>query len=65
MAVKHTFKYLRSKGKIIEERTETKNLTRSEAIRYNCLDCSGGLVRDVRECTIQTCPLWIFRPYQK
>ena len=65
MAIKHTFKYLRSvSGGIVEERVETRNLTRSQAIKFNCLDCSGGVVAEVRDCIIKTCPLWVFRPYQ-
>lgn len=65
MAIKHTFRYLRSvSGGYVEERVETRNLTRSQAIKFNCLDCSGGIVVEVRECIIKTCPLWVFRPYQ-
>jgi hypothetical protein len=64
MSIKHTFKYLRSVSGKVEERVETRNLTRSQAIKFNCLDCSGGVVAEVRECIIKTCPLWVFRPYQ-
>ena len=65
MAKKHTFKYLKSTSDGVDERTETRELTRSQAIKFNCLDCSGGLTADVRDCQITTCPLWVFRPYQK
>ena len=65
MAVKHTFKYLKSTGDGVELRTETRELTRSQAIKFNCLDCSGGLTAEVKACEIKTCPLWCFRPYQK
>ena len=64
MAIKHTFKYLRSVSGKVEERVETRNLTRSQAIKFNCLDCSGGVVAEVRACYMKTCPLWVFRPYQ-
>ncbi len=57
MAFKHTFKYLKA-GKEVEE---TKLLSASRAIRYNCLDCAGGNQADVRECEILKCPLWPFR----
>lgn len=57
MAFNHTFKYLKA-GK---ERTETRNLSASRAIRFNCLDCSGGSEPEVRECEINLCPLWPFR----
>jgi hypothetical protein len=64
MSIKHTFKYLRSVSGKVEERVETRNLTRSQAIKFNCLDCSGGVVAEVRCCVIKICPLWVFRPYQ-
>ena len=32
-----------------------------KAVRQNCLDCSGGSIKDVRECNIPTCSLWPFR----
>ena len=65
MAKKHTFKYLKSTSDGVDERIETRELTRSQAIKFNCLDCSGGLTAEVRDCEIKTCPLWVFRPYQK
>lgn len=65
MAVKHTFNYLRSTSNGVEKRTETKNLTRNQAIKFLCLDCSGGFTTEVASCQIQTCPLWAFRPYQR
>lgn len=64
MAIKHTFKYLRSTQNGIEERIETRNLTRAQAIKYNCLDCSGGFPSTVKQCNIPRCPLYAFRPYQ-
>jgi hypothetical protein len=57
MAFTHTFKYLKA-GK---ERKITRNLSASKAIRFHCLDCSGGSEPDVRECEIDLCPLWPFR----
>jgi hypothetical protein len=57
MAFNHTFKYLMA-GK---ERTETRNLSASKAIRFHCLDCSGGSIVEVRECELNLCPLWPFR----
>lgn len=65
MAKKHTFKYLKSTSNGVEERFETRELTRSSAIKFNCLDCSGGLTTAVSDCEIETCPLRCFRPYQK
>jgi hypothetical protein len=65
MSIKHTIKYLRSKDDGVREITEERNLTRSSAIKFHCLDCSGGYVAEVRDCHIKTCPLWCFRPYSK
>jgi len=65
MPIEHTFRYLKSTSKGIEEVVTTKELTRSLAIKYNCLDCVGGRTVDVKRCNIKTCPLYIFRPYQK
>jgi|SaaInlStandDraft_3_1057020.scaffolds.fasta_scaffold270676_1 hypothetical protein len=32
-----------------------------QAIRKNCLDCSGGQFKEVRACPVVGCPLWKFR----
>lgn len=32
-----------------------------KAIRFNCLDCSGGSAQEVNLCPVETCPLWGFR----
>ena len=64
MPTQHTFNYCRNTANGIETRTETRDLTARTAIKFNCLDCAGGYSKDVRECNINTCPLWIFRPYQ-
>ena len=64
MAKLHTFKYLRSKEGGIKEIIETKMLTQQQAIKFNCLDCAGGLTSEVKACHIEKCPLWVFRPYQ-
>lgn len=65
MAVTHTFKYCRNTQNGIEERVETRELTAKAAIKFHCLDCSGGLSKEVRECEIGNCALWPFRPYQQ
>ena len=35
--------------------------TPMKAIRERCLDCSGGSVKEVRECPIDNCPLHPYR----
>lgn len=36
-------------------------MTRTEAIRLYCLDCSGGSPKEVTLCVIGDCPLYPFR----
>lgn len=36
-------------------------MTRSGAIKANCLDCSAGSKTTVRCCTCTDCPLWPYR----
>ena len=36
-------------------------LTRKQAIRKKCIDCSGFSLKEVRECRITTCALHPFR----
>ena len=31
------------------------------AIRKKCLDCSGNMRNEVRDCNIKYCPLWPYR----
>jgi len=35
--------------------------SRAKAIRSKCLDCQCQQSAEVRECTIQECPLWAYR----
>ena len=45
-----------------EVRKMKKNyLTPIKAIRKNCLECSGGSIKEVRQCAITDCPLFDFR----
>lgn len=65
MAKQHTFKYLRSTNEGIIQKTETRDLTRSQAIKFLCLDCAGGIPAEVRGCHISTCPLYVYRPFKR
>jgi len=38
-----------------------KVLTPIKAIRAKCLDCAGGQYKEVRLCTVKTCPTWPYR----
>ena len=51
--VKHT--YITKKG------TETKDISVLRAIRLKCLDCSGWVKDDVKNCHLKDCALWIYR----
>ena len=57
MGFNHTFTYIKGDKQV----EETRNLSASKAIRFKCLDCSGGNVAEVRGCGIPKCPLWPFR----
>ena len=37
------------------------DLTPMKAIRYKCIDCSGGSTHEVKLCVCADCPLWPFR----
>lgn len=37
------------------------NLTPLKAIRKNCLECSGNMPSEVRNCVIKNCPLFNYR----
>ncbi|MBP3897147.1 MAG: hypothetical protein J6D57_04845 [Mogibacterium sp.] len=36
-------------------------LTPIKAIRAKCVDCSGGELREIRECPMTKCPIWPYR----
>lgn len=38
-----------------------KRLTKGEAIRLKCLECSGDSPSEVTLCSIPDCPLWPYR----
>jgi len=39
----------------------SKRLTRGQAIKAKCLDCSADSTTSVRCCQIIYCPLWLYR----
>lgn len=38
-----------------------EELTPLKAIRAKCIDCSGGSVYEPANCTVERCPLYIYR----
>lgn len=39
----------------------SERLTRSQAIRKHCVECSGGSVYEANKCTVKQCFLWSYR----
>ena len=39
----------------------TTKLTSLKAIRKNCINCSEGSTKEVKNCMITNCPLYIYR----
>ncbi|MGK9369691.1 hypothetical protein ACSSWA_12375 [Melioribacter sp. Ez-97] len=42
-------------------RNTKMHLTPVKAIKKHCFDCSGGSKKEVRECIITDCPLYLYR----
>lgn len=38
-----------------------KVLTPIKAIRAYCIECSGGMTKEVKLCTVENCPLYPYR----
>lgn len=62
MAVKHTLRTISRSTHDVEE--INVDLTRGKAIKYFCLECLGGYQEDIRNCTVEKCALYPFRPYR-
>ena len=45
----------------MDEKDNKKRLTRGQAIRAKCLDCSGFQPIEVKLCPVVNCPLWVYR----
>lgn len=37
------------------------NLTPVKAIRAKCIDCTCGNLKEIKECPVETCPLYLYR----
>ena len=44
-----------------EAKIKRKILTPVKAIKKYCYDCSGGSKKEIRECVITDCPLYVYR----
>jgi len=49
------------------ERYKKALLTRQRkpSVDMKCLDCSNFQVSEIKNCPVDTCPLWNVRPYQQ
>lgn len=45
----------------MSEKNNKKRLTRGQAIRAKCYDCSGFQWSEVKNCPVVNCPLWVYR----
>lgn len=41
-----------------------KGQSKALALKVKCLDCCCFIRAEVEHCTVYTCPLWPYRPYQ-
>ncbi len=44
---------------------QAENGSLPAAIKLMCLDCSGWVRQEVRDCVVVTCPLFPHRPFKK
>jgi hypothetical protein len=42
-----------------------RNGSRSAGVKLKCLDCSHWSSAEIKHCTVTSCGLWPFRPYQE
>ena len=45
-------------------KTALSGKSRAAAIKAKCLDCMGWQRVEVASCPIETCALWLYRPYR-
>jgi hypothetical protein len=43
----------------------TMKLSTKQAIKAKCMDCASFQKEEITECSVKTCPLYAYRPYQK
>lgn len=50
------------KSALMFERAYKGALSRTKAIHAKCLECSNHVREEINSCTVDTCPLWAYRP---
>ncbi len=52
-----------SRSMIFERAFERES--RASAVKAKCLDCCCFITSEITNCTVETCPLWAYRPFQR
>ena len=45
-------------------KTAMSSKSRAAAIKAKCLDCTNWQRVEITNCPVDTCPLWLYRPYR-
>ena len=45
-------------------KTAMPGKSRAAAVKGKCLDCCNWQRVEVADCLVETCPLWLYRPYR-
>jgi len=57
---------IRAKGLLELKRfSEGQRITRGQALKAKCYDCMGGYADGVKDCQVESCPLYPYMPYSK
>lgn len=57
MTIEHTIDLIENGADVVK----TIRLTPVRAIRFHCLQCCAGQVKEIRECNIPRCALYPYR----
>ena len=39
--------------------------SKASALKAKCLDCTNLDRKEITLCTVKSCPIWLYRPYQE
>lgn len=51
-----------SKSSLLFERAFEGKLSARKVIHAKCLECSNHVREEINSCTVESCPLWVYRP---
>jgi len=63
--VKQKAKNVPQSARFLYEQAASGEASGREAIKVFCIECMGYDREAVKECTSETCPLWMYRPLVK